>query len=129
MRPTRSCGLTIVEIMIVVAVLGLLAAVAVPMWSKARVTAQTKTCLENQRALYLAVSAYESELNTNLSSIANNGVSIRNTIIASGYLVKSNAFGCPTGSLPDFDDYQLRYSGIALTGTYCTIQPTVHIAP
>src|ERR1041384_51593 len=93
----RATAFTLKELMFVIAIIGLLFAIAVPMWSKARATSQKNACLENQREIFLAVSAYEVELNTNLSSIANNGVSIRNTMVASGYL-KSNAFECSASS-------------------------------
>lgn len=40
-------GFTLLEIMIVVAIIGLLLAVAVPNWAKTRVRAQTDACIEN----------------------------------------------------------------------------------
>jgi prepilin-type N-terminal cleavage/methylation domain-containing protein len=41
-----AAGFTLVEIMIVVAVIGLLLGIAVPSWVKTRTTAQTKVCIE-----------------------------------------------------------------------------------
>lgn len=47
----RTSGFTLVEIMIVVAIIGLLAAIAIPNFSRARSTAQRNACLQNLRQI------------------------------------------------------------------------------
>ncbi|MEY2428339.1 MAG: type pilus assembly protein PilA [Verrucomicrobiota bacterium] len=61
-RSTSQKGaFTLVEIMIVVAIIGLLASIAIPNFVKARNTAQTQACITNLRQIEGAINAWALE--------------------------------------------------------------------
>src|SRR5258707_12960880 len=60
-RTARKGGFTLVEIMIVVAIIGLLASIAIPNFVKARNTAQTQACITNLRQIEGAINEWALE--------------------------------------------------------------------
>jgi len=67
-KASRKSGFTLVEIMIVVAIIGLLAAIAIPNFVRARVTSQANACINNLRQLDSAMQQYALEYRLDINT-------------------------------------------------------------
>ncbi len=119
---------TLVEIMIVVSIIGLLAAIAIPSFVKAREESITTLCVENMRVILHAAHLYEIESGTLLKG-GTNGVTLRNTLLNGGYVTKRLTFECPISGVADYDDYRLVYNGDDLRTVVCTLLGGQHVLP
>jgi prepilin-type N-terminal cleavage/methylation domain-containing protein len=98
LKTSRISVFTLVEIMIVVAIIGLLAAIAIPNFIKARTTSQMNACINNLRQIDGAIQQWALE---NKKGVA---ATVAFTDI-SGYL--KNAVICPSGGTTFADSYTI----------------------
>jgi type II secretion system protein G len=89
----RKKGFTLVEIMIVVAIIGLLAAIAIPNFMGARTSARTQACIANLKQIQGAIQIYALDNNLSDTATAPTAAALAAT---GGYLKKEPI--CPSGT-------------------------------
>ena len=110
----HKAGFTLVEIMIVVAIIGLLASIAIPNFVKARTTAQMNACISNLRQIDGAIQMWATETKQGESS----------TVTAADILpYLKNAVYCPSGGKTFADSYSMT---TVQARPACLKQPSTH---
>ena len=118
-KQTKTAGFTLVEIMIVVAIIGLLAAIAIPNFVRARTTSQMNACINNLRQIDGAKQQWALE-----TKQATNAVPGYSDI--SGYL--KNAVSCPSAGTDTSFSGSYTINDVS-TLPLCKILPATHKMP
>jgi prepilin-type N-terminal cleavage/methylation domain-containing protein len=126
-KVSRKAGFTLVEIMIVVAIIGLLAAIAIPNFVRARTTSQMNACINNLRLIDGAKQQWALE-QRQASSAA---ISAAATELQP-YLGHGSGGELPTCPADSAQTWATSYAagvGNVATKPACSIVPTSHVCP
>src|SRR5438045_8273839 len=123
-------GFTLVEIMIVVAIIALLAAIAVPGFLRARKRSQASRILNDLRMIDAAVDQYAIETNRSTGNVVNtadwtNYIKKNSSLYNTGKNLMNSAYGVQTvDTIPQVPSYDLAVSSdVAGTGFWSPYGP------
>jgi prepilin-type N-terminal cleavage/methylation domain-containing protein len=120
-RTRRSrAGFSLIELMIVIVIIGILAAVGLANFISLTNKARYASCISNQKHVHEAAIIYGMD-----NDVVTQNINV--TVLTAAGLIMQEVGECPSSANVDFNDYSVQYVGREVTALTCSIKGAEHL--